>query len=46
MNNWIYYTLDTNCLIKHNIEGKIQGEKEEDISSYWITLKKGEDTRN
>jgi hypothetical protein len=35
------------CLIKHAIEGKIErreDEKEEDVSSYWMTLKKREDT--
>ena len=31
-----------NCLPKYVIEGKIEGktEEEEDVSSYWITLKK------
>jgi hypothetical protein len=33
-----------NCTIKHVIEGRI--DEEEDISSYWMTLRKGEESRN
>jgi len=38
-----------NCLLKHIIEGKIEGKAErtvdeaEDVSSYWMTLRKKED---
>ena len=45
--NWI---LCRNCLLKQVIEGKIKGEmevkkdEEEDVRSYWMTLRKGEDT--
>jgi hypothetical protein len=40
--NWIGYILHRNCLLKHGIEGKIEGRgyKEEDVSSYWMTLRK------
>jgi hypothetical protein len=39
--------LRRNCLLKHVIVGKIEGgvKKEEDVSSYWMTLRKMEDTR-
>jgi hypothetical protein len=38
-------------LLKHVTEGKMEGQKcredeEGDVSSYWTTLKKLEDTRN
>jgi hypothetical protein len=40
-----------NCLLPWVIEGKIKGgdrskeeDEEEDVGSYWITLRKGEDT--
>jgi len=47
--NWIGYILRRNRLLKHVIEGKIkrgkwQEEEEEDIRSYWMTLRTGEDT--
>jgi hypothetical protein len=38
------------CLLQQVIEGKIKGEEkgqedeEEDVGSYWMTLRKGEDT--
>jgi hypothetical protein len=34
--------LVTSCFPKHAIEGKIEvtGEEEEDLSSYWMTLRK------
>ena len=44
--NWIVRILSRNCLLKHIIEGNIEGErklrenKEEDISGYWMTLRK------
>jgi hypothetical protein len=50
--NWIGHILRRNCLLKHVIEGKIEGkmevlkDEEEDVSSYWMTLRKREDTRN
>jgi hypothetical protein len=41
-------TLRINCLVQRVIEEKIQGgiqeDKEEDVGSYWMTLRKGEDT--
>jgi len=48
--NWIGHILRRNCLIQRVITGKIQGgievtaNKEEDVGSYWMTLRKGEDT--
>ena len=47
--NWIGHILRRNCLLQRVTEGKIQGEKwqedkEEDVGSYRITLRKGEDT--
>ena len=50
--NWIGYISSRNCLLKHIITGKIQGgaerreEKEGDVSSCWMTLKKREDIGN
>jgi hypothetical protein len=41
--NWIFYG---NCVLQHvireKIEGRIEakGDKEEDVSSYWMTLRK------
>jgi len=49
---WIGHVLRRNCLLKHFIEGKIQerivGREgvEEDVSSYWMTLRKREDLVN
>jgi hypothetical protein len=40
--NWIGHILRRNCLLKHVIEGKIEGrwklrkDEEEGISSYWM----------
>ena len=39
------------CLLKHVIEGKMEGrievkDYEEDITSFWMALRKGEDTGN
>ena len=48
--NWIGHILRRNCLLKQVIEGKIKGEvevkkdEEEDVRSYWMTLRTGEDT--
>jgi hypothetical protein len=39
-----------NCLLRPTIEGNIKGgievrgDEEEDVGSYWMTLRKGEDT--
>jgi hypothetical protein len=49
--NWIGHIYRRNCLLKRVIEGKIGGimwreDKEEDVSSYWMTLRKREDTVN
>jgi hypothetical protein len=43
--------LRRNCLLKHVIDGKIEGrieeeDEEEDVSSYWMILRKLEDTGN
>jgi hypothetical protein len=46
----IGHSLYWNCLLKHVIEGKIEGriqvmgKEEEDLRSYWITLRKLEAT--
>ena len=44
--NWIGHILRRNCLLQRVIAGKIKGEIEvtEDVGSYWMTLRKGEDT--
>ena len=46
--NWIGQNLRRNCLLEHIIEGMIYGREGEevDISSYWMTLRIGEDTGN
>jgi hypothetical protein len=50
--NWIGSILRRNCLLKHAIEGKLEGriemvgDEEEGVSSYWMTLRKREDTGN
>jgi hypothetical protein len=47
---WISHILRRNCLLQRVIEGKIKGgielteDEEEDVGSYWMTLRKGEDT--
>ena len=46
--NWIGHILRRNCLLKQVIEGKIKGrwkwqeDEEEDVRSYWMTLRTGE----
>jgi hypothetical protein len=48
--NWIGHILRRNCLLQRVIEVKIQGgiemtgNKEEDVGSYWMTLRTEEDT--
>jgi len=45
--NWIGHTLRSNYCLIHVIEiYKEQEDEEEDVSSYWITLKKRDDTGN
>ena len=47
--NWIGHFLRRKCLLKQVIEGKITGkwkwqeDEEEDVRSYWMTLRTGED---
>jgi hypothetical protein len=42
--DWIGHILCRNCLLKHVIEGKVEGKvrQEEDVSSYRMTLRKVE----
>jgi hypothetical protein len=48
--NWIGHILRRNFILKHIIEGSTEGgikwreDKEEEVSSYWITVMKREDT--
>ena len=49
--NWIGHILRRNCLLQRVIAGKIKGgggkwqeNEEEDVGSYWLTLRTGEDT--
>jgi len=43
--DWIGYILRMNCLQKNVIEGKKGREdEEENVISYWTTLRKGDDT--
>ena len=48
--NWIGHILCRNCLLQPVIEGKIkegtkwQEDEEEDVGSYWMTLRKGKST--
>jgi hypothetical protein len=45
--NWIGHILRSNCGLTHVIERyKGQEDEEEDVSSYWMTLKKRDDTGN
>jgi hypothetical protein len=47
--NWIGHFLRRNCVLQRVTEGKIQGGievtgRQEDVGSYWMILRKGEDT--
>jgi hypothetical protein len=48
--NRIGYILRRTCLLQQVIEGKLTGgyklqeDEEEDVGSYWMALRKGEDT--
>jgi hypothetical protein len=44
--NWIGHILHRNCLLKRVLEGKIEvkRDEEEDVSSYWMALRKREGT--
>ena len=49
--NWIGHIFCRNCHRKHVIEGKIDGRmwreyEEEDVNSYWLTLRKWEGSGN
>jgi len=48
--NLISHIWQRNCLLRHVIKGKIEGEgqegEEEDVSSYYMTLRKRQDTGN
>jgi hypothetical protein len=47
---WIGHILRRNCLLQRLIVGKIKDgievteDEEEDVGSYWMTLRKGENT--
>jgi len=47
---WIGHILRRNCLLQRVTEREIKGgievteDEEEDVKSYWMTLRKGEDT--
>jgi hypothetical protein len=42
--------LRRNCLLRHVVERNTEGTevkgRQEEVSSYWVALKKGEDTGN
>ena len=43
--NWIRNALHKNCLLRHVIEGKTEEmRREDDVTTYWMTLREGEDT--
>jgi len=50
--NWIDHILHRNCLLNHVIkrimEGRIEvtGRREQNVGSYWMTLREGEDSVN
>ena len=53
--NWIGHILHRNCLLKHVIDGEMEGidkrqeDEKEDVSSCWMTLRKrgwSEETRD
>ena len=47
--NWIGHILRRDCLLQRVVEGKIKGgievteDEVEDVGSYWMTLRKGDD---
>ena len=49
---WIGHIMRRNCLLKRVIEGKteekleVMGRRGEELRSYWMALRKGEDTGN
>jgi hypothetical protein len=46
--NWIGHILRGNCFLKKKLlkEGYKGQDEEEDVSRYWMTLRKGEDAGN
>ena len=46
--NWSIYIVRSKYLLKHFIEGKIEGRENEegDVSNYWVTLRKWKGTGN
>jgi hypothetical protein len=42
--NWIDHILRRDCLLKRVLEGKVEvkRDEEEDVSSYWMALRKRE----
>ena len=51
--NWIGHILRRNCLLQRVIEGKIKGggikvtgRRGKNVGSYWMTLRKEEDTHS
>jgi hypothetical protein len=49
--NWFDHILRRKCLLKHFIEGKMETsievtERQKNINSYWMALRKGENTGN
>ena len=41
--NWTGHFMLRNCLLKHVVERNIRKGEEEYVSSYWMTIRKGED---
>jgi hypothetical protein len=46
MGKWIDHIIRRNCRLKRVLQGKIEmmRDEEEDVSSYWMALRKGEGT--
>jgi hypothetical protein len=45
--NWVGHILSRNCLLKHNrvrVKDRSDGSQGKDVSSYWMILRKIEDT--
>ena len=42
--NWIGHILHRNCLLKHDVSGKIEGKGR--VNSYWIIIRKREGTES